>query len=106
MSQKTWGGRFSGPTDERVEQFTESISVDRRLYRHDVRASQAHAKMLAEVGLLTAAEADAICGTLDRIAADIEAGRMEYKVSLEDIHTHIEKALIAELGDVALPLAG
>ena len=104
MSQKTWGGRFSGATDERVEQFTESISVDRRLYRQDVRASQAHARMLAEVGLLTAAEADAICGTLDRIAADIEGGRMEYRVSLEDIHTHIEKALIAELGDVGRKL--
>jgi argininosuccinate lyase len=104
MSQKTWGGRFSGATDERVEQFTESISVDRRLYRQDVQASQAHARMLAEVGLLTAAEADAICSTLDGIAADIEAGRMEYTVSLEDIHTHIEKALIAKLGDVGRKL--
>ena len=54
MSQKTWGGRFSGETDNRVEAFTESISLDRRLYRHDVMASQAHARMLAEVGLLTA----------------------------------------------------
>ena len=53
MSQKTWGGRFSGETDNRVEAFTESISFDRRLYRHDVIASQAHARMLAHVGLLT-----------------------------------------------------
>ncbi len=53
MSQKTWGGRFSGETDNRVEAFTESISFDQRLYRQDVRASQAHARMLAEVGLLT-----------------------------------------------------
>jgi argininosuccinate lyase len=51
MSQKTWGGRFSGDTDDRVEAFTESIGLDRRLYRHDVRASQAHARMLAEAGL-------------------------------------------------------
>src|SRR5260221_569 len=42
MSQKTWGGRFSGDTDRRVEAFTESIHFDRRLYRHDIRASQAH----------------------------------------------------------------
>ena len=71
MSQKTWGGRFSGGTDDRVEAFTESISIDRRLYRHDVRASQAHARMLAEVGLLTAAEADQIVAALDAIAGDI-----------------------------------
>ena len=57
MSQKTWGGRFQGDTDARVEAFTESISYDRRLYRHDVRASQAHAHMLAAVGLLTDNEA-------------------------------------------------
>jgi argininosuccinate lyase len=104
MSQKTWGGRFSGDTDKRVEQFTESISVDRRLYRHDVIASQAHARMLAEVGLISAAESEQICTTLDAIAEDIEAGRMEYLVSLEDIHTHIEKALIGQLGDVGRKL--
>jgi argininosuccinate lyase len=104
MSQKTWGGRFSGTTDARVEQFTESISVDRRLFKHDVLASQAHARMLAEVGLISAAEAGQICAALDEIVADIEAGRMEYSVSLEDIHTHIERALIAKIGDVGRKL--
>jgi argininosuccinate lyase len=104
MSQKTWGGRFTGGTDARVEQFTESITIDRRLYRHDVLASQAHAKMLAGVGLLTADEAGQIVAALDAIAAEIEAGRMEYSISLEDIHTHIERALIARLGDLGRKL--
>jgi argininosuccinate lyase len=104
MSQKTWGGRFAGGTDARVEQFTESISIDRRLYRHDVLASQAHARMLAEVGLLTADEAERIAAALDEIAAEIEAGKMEFSVSLEDIHTHIERALIERLGDLGRKL--
>ncbi|MBL8867014.1 MAG: argininosuccinate lyase [Planctomycetia bacterium] len=104
MSQKTWGGRFDGSTDARVEAFTESISFDKRLYRHDIRASQAHAGMLAEVGLLTPDEADRILVALDEIGAEIEAGRMEYSISLEDIHTHIERALIAKLGDVGRKL--
>ncbi|MBX3399985.1 MAG: argininosuccinate lyase [Gemmataceae bacterium] len=104
MSQKTWGGRFDGSTDARVEAFTESISFDKRLYRHDIRASQAHAGMLAEVGLLTPAEADRILVALDEIGSEIEAGRMEYSISLEDIHTHIERALIAKLGDVGRKL--
>jgi len=60
MSQKTWGGRFAAPTDRLVEQFTESISFDRRLYPQDVRASQAHARMLAAAGILSAAEAEQI----------------------------------------------
>src|SRR5215510_6310802 len=79
MSQKTWGGRFSAPTDRLVEQFTESISFDQRLYPQDVRASQAHARMLAEVGILAPAEAERIAAALDEIRADIEQGRMEYK---------------------------
>src|SRR5437870_5093770 len=104
MSQKTWGGRFSGATDNRVELFTESISFDHRLYRHDIRASQAHARMLAEVGLLTAAEADQIAAALDQIGAEIDAGTFAFSAKLEDIHTHIEQALIQKLGDVGRKL--
>jgi argininosuccinate lyase len=104
MSQKTWGGRFEGGTDARVEAFTESISFDRRLYRHDIRASQAHARMLAEVGLITVDESKQICSALDEIGADIDAGKMEFSIALEDIHTHIERALIAKLGDVGRKL--
>ena len=104
MSQKTWGGRFSGATDRRVEAFTESISIDRRLYRHDIVAGQAHARMLAEVGLLTPDEAERIAAALDKIGTDIEAGRMEFTIALEDIHTHIERALIDELGDLGRKL--
>src|SRR5438477_2261142 len=104
MSQKTWGGRFSGATDTRVETFTESTSFDRRLYRHDVRASQAHARMLAEVGLLTSAEAEQIAATLDAIAAEIDRDQFPFSIALEDIHTHIERALIERLGDVGRKL--
>jgi argininosuccinate lyase len=104
MSHKTWGGRFSGGTDERVEAFTESISFDRRLYRHDIRASQAHARMLAGVGLLAADEAERIAAALDEIGAEIEQGKVEFTIALEDIHTHIERALIARLGDLGRKL--
>jgi argininosuccinate lyase len=104
VSQKTWGGRFSGATDNRVEAFTESIGFDRRLYRHDVRASQAHARMLAEVGLLTADEADAVVRTLDAIADEIDRGEFPFSAALEDIHSHIERALIDRLGDVGRKL--
>src|SRR5947209_4469085 len=104
MSQKTWGSRFTTSTDNRVEAFTESISFDRRLYRHDVIASQAHARMLGEVGVISPAEAEQIAQTLDQIAADIERGAFEFSVALEDIHTHIERALIERLGDLGRKL--
>src|SRR5436190_24403307 len=103
-TQKTWGGRFSGQTDDRVELFTESISFDQRLYREDILASQAHAHMLAHVGLLTSDEAQMIVGTLEDIKLEIERGEMEYSIKLEDINTHIEQALIKRLGDVGRKL--
>jgi argininosuccinate lyase len=104
VNQKTWGGRFDGETDSRVEAFTESISVDQRLYRQDIQASQAHARMLAKVELLTEAEADQIVNALDAIREEIEEGKFNYSVKLEDIHTHIERALIERLGDVGRKL--
>src|SRR5262249_51557684 len=104
MSQKTWGGRFSGATDNRVEAFTESISFDRRLYRYDLLASQAHARMLAEVGLLGSDEAERVVATLDEIRGQIERGEFTFSTRLEDIHTHIERALIERLGDVGRKL--
>ena len=103
-SQKTWGGRFSTGTDRRVEAFTESIQVDRRLYSQDITASQAHARMLAEVGLLTTAEADQLVAALEQIRAEFAAGTFPCRSEWEDIHTHIEQALIARLGDLGRKL--
>src|SRR5207237_921976 len=101
---KTWGGRFSGGTDDRVEAFTESISYDRRLYRQDVTASKAHARMLAEVGILQPDEAARTAATLDAIVGEIARGEFTFSIKLEDIQTHIERALIDRLGDLGRKL--
>jgi len=104
VSAKAWGGVFDQATDPRVERFTESISFDARLAAVDIRGSQAHARMLAHVGLLTPAEAEQICTTLDAIGRDIAAGKIPWRTELEDIHMHIESALIERLGDVGRKL--
>ncbi len=104
VSHKTWGGRFSGETDNRVEAFTASIACDRRLYQEDILASQAHARMLAEVGLLTAEEGERIAAALGEIGQAIESGTFAFSNKLEDIHTHIEQALIEKLGDLGRKL--
>lgn len=101
---KAWGGRFDQKTDPRVEKFTESISFDARLAGVDIRGSQGHARMLAAVGLLTAAECESICATLNEIGREIASGKFEFRTELEDIHMHIESALIARLGDVGRKL--
>ncbi|WP_165247045.1 argininosuccinate lyase [Paludisphaera soli] len=104
MASKPWGGRFDAGTDRRVEQFTESISFDRRLFRHDVLGSQAHARMLAHVGLLTGQECEAIVEGLDEIQAQIEAGDFPFVLEREDVHMHIEAALTEKLGDLGRKL--
>lgn len=104
MSAKAWGGRFADKTDARVEAFTESISFDARLAEVDIRGSQAHARMLADVGLLTRDEAESICKTLDEIGGEIERGELPFRSELEDIHMHIESRLIQRLGDVGRKL--
>ena len=104
MSAKAWGGAFDEKTDPRVEAFTESISFDSRLAEVDIRGSQAHARMLTKVGLLTADECRQIIEALDAIGGEIARGEMPWKTELEDIHMHIESALIARIGDVGRKL--
>jgi argininosuccinate lyase len=101
---KAWGGRFQQETDPRVEAFTESISFDARLAPFDVRGSQAHARMLAEVGLISPDERDQIVATLEEIGGEIERGEFPFCMELEDIHMHIESALIERIGDVGRKL--
>ncbi len=98
--EKLWGGRFTQPTDKFVEQFTASIEFDQRLYRYDIQGSKAHAEMLGRQGVITRAEAQQIIDGLNEILADIEAGKVEFSVALEDIHMNIESRLIERIGAV------
>ena len=100
MSSKLWGGRFTQPTDKFVEEFTASIEFDQRLYRYDIQGSKAHAEMLGRQGIIAVNEAQEIIAGLDAILADIEAGKIEFSVALEDIHMNIEARLIERIGPV------
>jgi argininosuccinate lyase len=101
---KPWGGRFTESTDKFVEAFTASVDFDKRLYRHDIAGSAAHAKMLAHVGVLTAAECTAIVDGLTQIEAEIAAGTFEWRVALEDVHMNIEACLTARIGEAGKKL--
>ncbi|HXN62838.1 MAG TPA: argininosuccinate lyase, partial [Acidimicrobiales bacterium] len=70
----------------------------------DIRASKAHARMLAHVGLITDAECRQIVATLDDIGRELDEGKLPLRIELEDIHMHVESALVARLGDVGRKL--
>ncbi len=93
-----WGGRFSEATDRFVQEFTASVTFDKRLYRHDIAGSVAHARMLQKVGVLSAAECEAIVTGLQDILAEIERGDFAWSVALEDVHMNIEARLTDRIG--------
>ena len=104
QENKSWGGRFSASTDIFVEQFTQSVSYDQRLYHYDIMGSIAHVSMLAKVGVLSREESDQIIEGLESIEADIVQGSFEWEIALEDVHMNIETALVTRIGDVGKKL--
>ena len=97
---KLWGGRFTKPTNQLVEEYTSSIGFDQKLAMHDIKGSQAHVSMLAECKIITMEEAEQIKEGLQTIADKIANGNAEYSVADEDIHMNIERMLIEEIGPV------
>ncbi len=97
-------GRLGARTDAFVEAFSESVSYDRRLCRHDLQGSAAHCRMLGRAGILSEAEAEQILAGLDRIGQAVEAGNFEWRADLEDVHMNIEQRLIELIGDAGKKL--
>ncbi|MFK8111071.1 MAG: argininosuccinate lyase [Rubripirellula sp.] len=104
MASPSRSGVFAAQTDQRLEAYAESISFDCELYQQDIRGSIAHAEMLQTVGLLTADEFSQIKSTLESIREQLDKGELPFRFELEDVHMHIEQALIDQLGDIGRKL--
>ena len=94
-----WGGRFSTQADKELSEFSESVSFDKRLYKYDIMGSKAHSAMLAAQGIIPQETAKSIAEELDKIEERIDKEDFTFTAELEDIHMHIESALIEKLGD-------
>lgn len=98
---KLWGGRFAKETAKAVDSFHSSINFDWRLHPYDIAGSIAHVKMLAQQGIISASEEEAIAQGLREIGEDLAAGRIELDPGAEDIHMNIELILTERIGPVA-----
>ncbi len=98
-NQTAWSGRFSEPVSDLVKRYTASVDFDRRMWRQDIRASLAHARMLARQRIIAAADLEAIERGMADVTAEIEAGRFNWNLDDEDVHLNIEKRLTALVGD-------
>ncbi len=106
MSEKKtmWGGRFSGQTEQLVQEYTESVSFDKALYAEDIAGSKAHATMLAAQGVISKDEAERLCVGLESVLKEIESGKFIWQQGLEDVHMNIESRLTELVGDVGKKL--
>ena len=95
-SKALWGGRFTTGAADRLRDYTQSVSFDWQLYAHDIDGSIAHAKMLAKIKILTAAELADITRGLEEIRAQIDGGKFSWSADCEDVHMNIEAALTAK----------
>ena len=84
-----------------VGNFTVSLHYDKRLYKHDIRGSIAHAKMLAKQGIIKSTESESICQGLGEIEEEITNGSFNWREDLEDIHMNKENRLLEKIGSVA-----
>ena len=104
MTNKTWGGRFKKSLDPRVAKFNSSISFDHILYHYDILGSKAHAKMLAQQGLISKNEADTLVKALMEIEKEIDSGLHIFDETYEDIHMFVEQILIDKVGNIGKKL--
>jgi len=100
-ANKMWGGRFALSPAEIMEEINASIGFDKRMAAQDIAGSKAHARMLADQGIISPTDRDAILDGLDKVAAEIEAGEFVYSRALEDIHMNIEARLKELIGEPA-----
>jgi len=101
MSNRMWGGRFSAGPDAIMEEINASIGFDHRLYKQDIAGSIAHARMLADAGILTTEDRDAIVAGLEQVRGEIDGGQFTFSRALEDIHMNVESRLRELIGDAA-----
>ncbi len=100
---KMWAGRFKSALNEQADSFNRSLPIDKRLYKHDIMGSIAHATMLGECGIIPKDEAESICRALSDIFYDINGGKLKI-ADAEDIHMFVEEELTNRLGQVGKKL--
>src|SRR6185295_5450007 len=101
---KLWGGRFEEGPSEVFERFSGSLHFDRRLIDADIRGSQAFARALEGVGILTAAERAELVSAFDAIGKDAKGADFfdgAHQEHDEDVHTLVIRKLKERAGGLA-----
>ena len=101
---KMWAGRFAKTLDKTADDFNSSLKFDCKMYEQDIKGSMAHATMLAQCGVLSSSDVDAIIDGLESILVDIKKGALTFDNGAEDIHMFVEGELTKRIGDLGKKL--
>lgn len=96
---QAWSARFSEPVSDLVKRYTASVGFDQRMAQVDIQGSLAHADMLESIGLISTDDLQAIQRGMQQILQEIQDGKFEWSIDLEDVHLNIEKRLVELIGD-------
>jgi argininosuccinate lyase len=96
-----WGGRFAEKPAAIMQEINASVGFDYKLAAQDIAGSLAHVEMLAQTGLVSREDAEAISRGLAEIRGEIESGAFTFSPELEDIHMNIESRLATKIGPAA-----
>ena len=100
-ANKMWGGRFTSSPSEIMEQINASVAYDKRLAPQDIRGSIAHARMLADTGIISKSDVKAIVKGLEAVNREIADDRFAWSTALEDVHMNVENRLRETVGEAA-----
>jgi argininosuccinate lyase len=98
---KLWGGRFERGPSEIFERYSGSLHFDKRLIDADIRGSQAFARELERVGILTAAERAELVTAFDQIREETQSTGFFDGATDEDVHTLVIRKLKERAGGLA-----
>ena len=96
---QAWSALFSEPMSDLVKRYTASVFFDKRLWEADITGSLAHADMLAAQGIISTEDHASIRRGMDTVRSEIESGKFDWKLDLEDVHLNIEARLTQLVGD-------
>ena len=101
---QTWSQRFESALHPAIAQFNASIGFDIELIEYDITGSQAHARMLAQTGIIAPEEGEQLVAGLEQVRQEYREGKLNPGVESEDVHFAVERRLTELIGDVGKKL--
>jgi argininosuccinate lyase len=100
-NQAMWSMRIKKNSSSLFQKVGNSLDVDKKLYKEDIKGSIAHVEMLFKQKIISFKIKNKIIYGLNKIEREISSKKFEFNKKYEDIHMNIEKRLFQIIGEEA-----